>query len=102
MDLAQLAAGMGNGFISMGTLRSFPGMAATTWLVVQFLKGPADRVLGKIKTRWLAFVVAELILFGLSYIDGTIGAESIILNLLNGIVVALAAMKGHEIAVEKL
>lgn len=93
MDLGNL--------ISIDTLRTLPGLVAVTWAVVQFIKGPADKVFGTIRTRYLAFVVAELILFTLSFIDGTIGSESVILNLLNGFIVALATMKGHEVFVEK-
>lgn len=55
----------------------------------------------RVRTRCFTLVVAELLHFGLSTVEGRLTVEDAFLNVLNGFVVVLAAMKGYEALVEK-
>lgn len=85
--------------LTLDLLRTFPGMVAVTWTIVQFFKNAG--MFKRVRTRFFTLVVAELLLFGLSTVEGRLTVEDAFLNVLNGFVVALAAMKGHETLVEK-
>jgi hypothetical protein len=85
--------------LSWEILKTFSGLVLTTWVVVQFLKD--FLFFRRMPTRLLALAVAELLLFAVSYATGELNPAQFILNLLNGVFVALAAMKGHEVVVEK-
>ena len=85
-----------NQFLTLETLKTFPGLVAVTWALVQFSKSFLDQRLFKIKTKWYVFVVAEVLLFCTAWLDNSLNPQTVFLNLLNGFMVALAAMKGHE------
>jgi|GEM_PF-5298763 len=85
--------------LSWEILKTFSGLVLATWVVVQFLKDLL--FFRRVPTRLLALVVAELLLFAVSYAAGELNFAQFLLNLLNGVFVALAAMKGHEVVVEK-
>lgn len=86
-------------FITFEMLRSFPGMVAVTWSITQYFKHSA--LFKKLRTRFFTLLVAELLLFSLGWSDGTLSLSNFPITLLNGFIVALAAMKGHESIVER-
>ena len=86
----------------LGTL----GIAAgITVYIVQMLKLPVDKVLGHIPTRIIVYVVAMgILLLAQIFVPGLGGLswETGLLCIFNAVLVALAAMKTYEVAIENV
>lgn len=89
-------------WITMATVGNFGGATFVVTLVVQFLKGTLDRLL-RLPTRVFALGVSWLVLLGHRYVaTGAMPLEGLYLDLLNGFLVALAAMGTHAVARDNL
>lgn len=87
-------------FITVEILTTFPGMVLVVALVTQFTKKIIDRLF-KTHTEYVVYFYALALNFFVSYIKGFPDPWpiTIVLNILNGIIVALAAMKAYETAI---
>lgn len=89
-------------FLSMATLGTFGGVVFAVTVVSQFLKGTLDRVL-KMPTRLMVLVLSWLVLLGRTFVmNGAFAVDTVFLDLLNGFLVALAAMGAHSVAKDNL
>jgi hypothetical protein len=89
-------------WISLAALGSFSGVVFTVTVVSQFLKGLVDKVV-KLPTRLLVLSTSWGVLLGYRYVmSGTIGADGVFLDVLNGFLVSLTAMGAHTLAKDKL
>ena len=89
-------------FISLQNLGTFSGAVFAVTLVCQFLKGYADKVM-KLPTRFMSLLVSWIVLLGHQYVTtGHLAFTDVFLNLLNGFLVALAAMGAHSVAKDNL
>jgi peptidoglycan/LPS O-acetylase OafA/YrhL len=85
-------------YMSLGFLGTFAGAVAAVVLVVQFLKAPADKV-WKIPTRYVAFIVALIILFVFEAAVNRLSTPGwYIVVPFNAILVALTAMGSYDTA----
>lgn len=84
-------------FITIEILTTFPGMVLVVSLVTQFTKKLIDKLF-KNHTEYVVYFYALALNFFVSYIKGFPDPlpVTIVLNILNGIIVALAAMKAYE------
>lgn len=93
---------MGNEWITMSTLGTFGSVVFIVTVMTQFLKGIVDRF-RKVPTRLLALLLAWAVLMGKhAVMDGGLTAQRVYLDLLNGFIVALAAMGSHQVAKDHL
>lgn len=95
-------------FLSLETLRTFPVAVAVTWMLVKFFFGWLidTATNNRVRTRYVVFAVAALVLAIPDVAGGVLPSGSawagwVFWLLLNAVVVALAAMKGHEALVER-
>lgn len=90
-------------FITVDILLTFPGMVLVVALITQFTKKLIDRLF-KNHTEYVVYFYALGLNFFTSYAKGFPDPwpVMIVLNILNGIIVALAAMKAYETIVEKV
>ncbi|HQA48057.1 MAG TPA: hypothetical protein PK985_05980 [Bacillota bacterium] len=86
-----------NEFITMEYLATYTGTVFVVNLLVQFTKELIDKYIAKIHTRWIVFIYAELVMFGVAYFMGTITQQAAFLIFLNGFLVALTAIGGYEV-----
>jgi hypothetical protein len=85
-------------FLTVSDIGTFSGAVFAVTLIAQFLKGPVDRI-WKIPSRYLVLIIAWALLLGRHYaIDGMLSPSTWYLDLLNGFLVALAAMGTHAMA----
>lgn len=88
-------------WMTISTLGTFSGAVFAVTLVTEFIKGPLDRCI-KMPTQFTALLVAWLVLLGRSYVvDGALHAGTVYLDLLNGFMVALAAIGSHAVITRK-
>lgn len=89
-------------WITMASLGTFGGAVFAVTLICQFLKGSMDKVL-KMPTRLMVLIVAWLLLLGRRFVmDGALALDGVFLDVLNGFLVALAAMGAHSFARDNL
>lgn len=89
-------------FLTMATLGTFGGVVFAVTIISQFLKGGMDRVL-KMPTRLLVLVISWAVLLGRSAVmNGGLTFDTAFLDVLNGFLVALAAMGAHAVAKDNL
>ncbi|MGI6706604.1 MAG: hypothetical protein ACOX6S_10315 [Clostridia bacterium] len=94
-----------NEFITFEILSSFPGMVLVVSLLTQLTKGLIDRLI-RHHTGVLVVIYSILLVFFVSYAKGEFTGDlksilvQLVMNVLNGLVVSLAAMKGYEKTVE--
>lgn len=90
-------------FITIETLMTFPGMVLIVALVTQFTKKLIDKLF-KNHTEYVVYFYALGLNFFASYVKGFPDPWpiTIVLNILNGIIVALAAMKAYETIIAKV
>ncbi len=92
-------------FITLEILSSFPGMVVVVSLLTQLTKGWFDRLITH-HTSVLVFIYSILLIFFVSYAKGEFTGDLrailvlVVMNVLNGVVVSLAAMKGYEKTIE--
>ncbi len=83
-------------FLSLEFLGTFAGVMLATNIIVQVIKDLPG--IGKVPTRWMVLVIAEIILFGLSVVQHTLNPQTALLDFLNGFVVAASAMSTWQVA----
>jgi len=88
-------------FITMNYLATYAGTVFTVNLLVQFTKELIDKYIAKIHTRWVVFLYAEIVMFGVAYFQKTLNAENVFLLVLNGVLVAMTAMGSYALAAER-
>lgn len=89
-------------FLTMATLGTFGGVVFAVTIISQFLKGAMDRVF-KMHTRLLVLALSWIVLLGRRFImDGSLTFDTAFLDVLNGFMVALAAMGAHSFARDNL
>ncbi len=77
------------------SLATLGGAAAATLLIVQFLKAPLDKV-WKIPTRWLAWLIAFVILLAANIVTNGFQWNNVPLLIVNAFLVTFAAMGAYE------
>ncbi len=77
------------------TLATLGGATAATLLIVQFLKAPLDKI-WKIPTRWVAWLIAFLLLLGAQTVTKGITWQDVPLLIVNAFLVTFAAMGAYE------
>jgi hypothetical protein len=84
-------------FITIEMLQSFPGMVIMVAILTQFSKSIIDTFF-KTRTKFIVYLYALALNFFISYIRGFEGdiVAIIVMNILNSVIVALAAMKAFE------
>ena len=84
-------------FITIETISTFPGMVLVVSLMTQFTKTLIDRFF-KNHTQYVVYFYALILNLFISYTQNFEGdlLTIIIMNVLNSIIVALAAMKAYE------
>jgi len=101
------AVDMLDDFITFEILSSFPGMVVIVSLITQLTKGLFDRLITH-HTGILVFIYSILLVFFVSYAKGDFTGDLrsilvlVVMNILNAMVVSLAAMKGYEKTVENV
>jgi len=88
-------------FITMNYLATYAGTVFTVNLLVQFTKELIDKYIAKIHTRWVVFLYAEIVMFGVAYFQKALNAENVFLLVLNGVLVAMTAMGSYALAAER-
>ncbi len=83
-------------FLSLQSLGTFTGVVLAVNVVVQVIKDLPG--LTKIPTRLVVLIVSEGIIFGLAAVQNTLNAQAILVNFLNGFVVAASAMGTWQVA----
>ncbi len=81
-------------FVTWEILATYAGALAMVLVVTQFTKNLS--FIGKIPTQIWSYIVALLVLYPANYFIGTLTADTAVLILFNGIIVALAANGGFE------
>lgn len=85
-------------WITLSTIGTFSGAVCMVTIIVQFFKGLLDQYL-YLPTRLLALICAWVVLLGHRYVTtGAIPFEGLYLDVLNGFLVALAAIGTHAVA----
>ena len=90
-----------NEFITMNYLATYAGTVFTVNLMVQFTKELIDKYIAKIHTRWVVFLYAEIVMFGVAYFQKALDAENVFLLVLNGVLVAMTAMGSYALTAER-
>ena len=85
-------------FITIETISTFPGMVLVVSLMTQFTKTLIDRFFFKNHTQYVVYFYALILNLFISYTQNFEGdlLTIIVMNVLNSIIVALAAMKAYE------
>lgn len=84
-------------WINLGTVA---GATAFVVLVVQFLKAPLDKM-WKIPTRAFVYVLSLVVLIAADAVSGGLAWESAGLDVINAIIVSVAAMGTYEATFNK-
>lgn len=95
---------MPNGFITIDVISTFPGMVMVVSLLTQFTKRTIDKLFGN-RTEYVVYLYSLALCFFVSYYKGKLAhglIVAIFLNLLNAVIVSLAAMKGYEKILSKV
>lgn len=88
---------MQSDWMTLATLGTFAGATFAVGLITQFIKGALDRLV-KMPTQLVALLIAWLVLLGRTWVmDGGLPMGAVYLDLLNGFMVALAAIGGYEV-----
>ena len=87
-----------NEFLTYASLGTFAGVVAATSLIAKFLHGLP--LFNNISERWLALLLAEAILLGLSFNQGDFSFSAVFLDILNGFVVAASAVGVMEVGTD--
>jgi hypothetical protein len=87
-------------FLQLSELSTFTGIILAVNLLLSFTKELFDRYVTKLPTKYLAFIYAEILMFGYAAAKGELNPEQGILIVLNGVVVALTAVGGYRVAAE--
>jgi hypothetical protein len=82
-------------FLSLEYLGTISGATAAVLLIVQFLKAPLDKI-WKIRTRYVAYVFALIILSAATIILKGFSPGDLLLIPLNAVIVTVAAMGTYE------
>lgn len=82
-------------YFDWAALATPPAAIAATLLIVQYIKAPLDR-LRKVPTRAVVLVIAVAIVLGAQAFTEGLRWDTLPLAILNGFVVALAAMGAYE------
>ncbi len=84
-------------FITIELLESYPGMVIMVALLTQFTKNIVDSFC-KTRTKFIVYIYALALSFFISYTKGFPGdlVTLIVMDVLNSVIVALAAMKAFE------
>ncbi|MDF2611149.1 MAG: hypothetical protein K0R92_2623 [Lachnospiraceae bacterium] len=106
LSVSLIITGMDNktgtgGFMTWESLGTMAGAVTATTLIVQFLKVPLDKV-WKIHTRYVAYIIAFIILLLVEIMNGRITPGNIILIALNAIAVSMAAIITYEATFKKV
>lgn len=94
-------------FLTLEAISSFPGMVMVVGLLTQFTKKLVDKVVEN-HTVAIVYFYSIAIIFFTSYARGELTGPSgeiiiqVVMNFLNAVVVALAAMKGYETVLAKV
>ena len=96
-------------FLTVKSLAEFPVIVLLVGIITQLLKRPIDWIMLKafniinMPTEIISFVISLFLLFSVTYINGsTIGLDGrelfalIFMNIVNALIVSLAANKGYE------
>lgn len=84
--------------LTLKDLGTFSGLVIAVTLIVQFVKRDLDRLV-KLRTRYVVLLLAWSLLLLLRYINGqSFAAGPLLLDFINGFLVALAAMGTHQVA----
>lgn len=86
---------MMNDFMTVGLLTTFSGLVLAVALIVQFTKSFIKRKLPAVYVRLYTFIISLV----LTFIFAPAGSDlqSIIVTILNGALVCMAAMGGYEV-----
>jgi peptidoglycan/LPS O-acetylase OafA/YrhL len=82
-------------------LATIAGATLATLLIVQLLKLPLDKV-WKIPTRILAYFIALIVLLVATYFTSGLTWSNGLLDAVNTVIVALAAMGAYEVTLRKI
>ena len=82
-------------------LATIAGATLATLLIVQLLKLPLDKV-WKIPTRILAYFIALIVLLVATYFTSGLTWSNGLLDAVNAVIVALAAMGAYEVTFKKI
>jgi len=89
-------------YVTWEFLGTMAGAVVVTTLIVQFLKLPIDSI-RKIKTRYIVYLIALMILLAVEYVtQGGILFSRLLLILINAILVATASMGAYEQTIKYL
>ena len=87
-------------FMSWSYLATLTGATAAVLVIVQYIKAPLDKV-WKIPTRLLVYVLSLAVLLAADGFIGGLTWESAVLNAVNAVIVAFAAMGSYEVTFNK-
>ncbi|MDD5486935.1 MAG: hypothetical protein PHW65_05220 [Dehalococcoidales bacterium] len=94
---------MPSDFLTLDYLSTFAGMVAAVALIVQFTKGLIKQKCSDYVVRWYTFVLALAIVALVQWYNGCFAgalrevAAAAFMVVVNGVLVALAAMGGYEV-----
>lgn len=91
---------MFNDFMTLDVLTTFAGLTATTMLIVQFTKFLIKNRFGDSYVRLYSFLVALILTFVFAR-QGE-NTQGIIMNIINAIMITIAAMGGYEMLTDPL
>ena len=88
-------------FFTLEALKNPASLLVAVVLIVQFLKEPLDHVIQSVfkvslPTKILVLVISWSLMFSVDSLQNNITMEGSFLNIVNGIVIAAAAMKTAE------
>lgn len=86
---------MMNDFLTVGLLTTFAGLVLAVGLVVQFTKSFIKRKLPSVYVRLYTLIISLV----LTFIFAPVGwdLQGIVVTILNGVLVCMAAMGGYEV-----
>jgi uncharacterized membrane protein len=85
-------------WITLSSLGTFGGAVFAVTLISQFLKDVVDKYT-HLPTRFMVLLIAWAVLLGHRFVlTGNLAFADVFLDLLNGFLVALAAMGAHSVA----
>ena len=88
-----------NEFLSWNMLSSYAGVVLAVTLITELIKGVG--FIDKIPTRITAYVVAVAVMTAALFFTGSFSWANLVLNLINAVIVALAANGAHDALAEK-
>ena len=82
-------------FLTLEMLTQFPILVLVVVFITEFTKDLLDKM-KHIPTKYFVYLYALVLLLLVKYFTEDLTAVNVVLAILNGFVVALAAMKGYE------